>query len=80
MKDCELILGISGVACAIIKCSSDDEISLMSAIFNQLGDTLATYLTQKQICNSRLNSNDSSTDTNNKNTNDKNADSELPST
>ncbi|ROR30589.1 hypothetical protein EDD66_102242 [Mobilisporobacter senegalensis] len=50
MNDCELISYITAIACTIIKCiPDDDDIALMAAGFTQLGDTLATYLTQKSI-------------------------------
>lgn len=49
MHDCELISYITAIACAIIKCFPDDELELMAAAFTQLGDTLATYLTQQSI-------------------------------
>jgi hypothetical protein len=53
MKDCELIMTITAIACGIIKCCSDDDITIMSAAFSQLGDTLDTYLTQKELCESK---------------------------
>ncbi len=49
MAYCELIALITSIACGITKCFSDDEIALLAASFTQLGDTLATYLTQVQI-------------------------------
>ncbi|HPU63988.1 MAG TPA: hypothetical protein PK304_07520 [Mobilitalea sp.] len=53
MHDCELISFITAVACTIIKCFPDEEIELIAAAFVQLGDTLATYLTQKSIKESK---------------------------
>lgn len=53
MSDCSLITAVTGLACAIINNCSDDEIGLLSAVFSQLGDTLATYLTHKELCDSR---------------------------
>ena len=53
MNDCDLIVTITAIACGIIKCCSDDDISIMSAAFSQLGDTLATYLTQKELCENK---------------------------
>lgn len=47
MKECELIAFVSGIACAITKCYSDDEINLISTIFTQIGDTLQTVLAQR---------------------------------
>lgn len=49
MNDCDLIMTITAIACGIIKCCSDDDITIMAAAFVQLGDTLATYLTQKEL-------------------------------
>jgi hypothetical protein len=49
MNDCELITFITAIACGIINCCSEDDISLLSVGFTQLGDTLSTYLTQKEL-------------------------------
>ena len=49
MNDCDLIMTITAIACGIIKCCSDDDIAIMAAAIIQLGDTLATYLTQKEL-------------------------------
>lgn len=54
MDDCCLITAITGIACAITKYCSDDDISLLSVALSQLGDTLATYLTQKEIRENRI--------------------------
>ena len=53
MEDCDLILLISAIACSIIKCCPDDEVTILAAAFTQLGDTLATYLTQKDLRESK---------------------------
>jgi hypothetical protein len=53
MEDCELIFLISTIACSIIKCYPDDELALLAAALTQLGDTLATYLEQKDLRESR---------------------------
>ncbi len=42
MTPCELNLSISAVVCAIAKGKSRQEMSLLSALFTQLGDSLAT--------------------------------------
>lgn len=49
MNSCELVTLISSFACAISKNLSNDEIVLLSTIYTQLGDTLATIATQNQI-------------------------------
>ncbi len=59
--ECELVILISTIACAISKCSTDDEISLLSVIFSQLGDTLSTIITKREIDEKR-NNNDKTID------------------
>ncbi len=49
MDECELITLISLVSCSISKCCSTDEISLLAVVFTQLGDTLATILTKREL-------------------------------
>ncbi|TCL55937.1 hypothetical protein EDD76_11373 [Kineothrix alysoides] len=51
MNSCELVTFITATACAISNCCDKDEIAMLSAIFSQLGDTLATMLTHDEICN-----------------------------
>lgn len=51
MDDCELIALITAAACGITKCCQDDDIAVLSAVFSQLGDTLATVLVQREIRN-----------------------------
>ncbi len=50
MSECELIAFISTVACALSKCCSADELKILSVTFTQLGDTLATILTKRELC------------------------------
>lgn len=50
LDECELVTFISAVACAMAKCYTDDELSMLSAIFTQLGDSLATILARRDIC------------------------------
>ena len=45
MQKCEFVTLISILACSIAKDKSPDEITLLSAFFVQLGDTLATLST-----------------------------------
>ena len=47
MENCELVTFISILACNISKNKTPEEISLLSAFFVQLGDTLATISTLK---------------------------------
>ncbi|HHV13853.1 MAG TPA: hypothetical protein GXX75_26660 [Clostridiales bacterium] len=53
MNDCELIMTITAIACGLIKCCPEEDLTIMAAAFTQLGDTLATYLTQKELCESK---------------------------
>lgn len=50
MNSCEFVTFISVVACSLTSCCSKDELSLLAAVFTQLGDTLATILTREEIC------------------------------
>ena len=50
MSECSLIFAITGIACGLINSCSDDELSIISVAATQLGDTLGTYLTQKEVC------------------------------
>lgn len=44
MSSCELVTLISTLSCLIADNSTDNELSILSAVFNQLGDSLATIL------------------------------------
>lgn len=46
MQSCELALSVSTLACCIAEGKSPEEIALISSIFMQLGDTLATIAAQ----------------------------------
>lgn len=49
MKSCELVTFISSLSCMIAKDKTDDELALLSAIFTQLGDSLATIAVTRGI-------------------------------
>ena len=49
MDECELVMFISTVACSLAKCCSTDDLTILSAVFSQLGDTLATILTKREL-------------------------------
>ncbi|HHU74381.1 MAG TPA: hypothetical protein GXZ28_07160 [Clostridiales bacterium] len=49
MGECELIAFISTIACILSKCCSTEELTLLAAIFTQLGDSLATILTKREL-------------------------------
>lgn len=50
MNSCELVTFVSSIACFLSQNCSRDELSIMSAVFSQLGDTLDTILTHQEIC------------------------------
>lgn len=51
MSSCELVTLISTLSCLIADNSTDDELSILSAVFTQLGDSLATILTCRSSSN-----------------------------
>lgn len=50
MNACELPMMISAVACYMAEGRSADEIALISSVFSQLGDTLATIAARQALC------------------------------
>lgn len=50
MQSCELAMSISALACCIAEGKSPEEIALVSSIFMQLGDTLATIAAHQALC------------------------------
>lgn len=52
MNSCELVTLISTLSCIIADNSTDNELSLLSALFVQLGDSLATILACRDNDNS----------------------------
>lgn len=50
MDPCGLSIGISILACTIAKDLSDNDLTLLSAVLTQLGDSLATIAAQRGIC------------------------------
>ena len=50
MNPYELTASITAAANAIACKHSNDELSLISAVLVQLGDTLATIVTQRELC------------------------------
>lgn len=53
MNSCELVNLISMLTCLIVKNYNDEEIGLLSAIFTQLGDSLATILANDAVLDSK---------------------------
>ncbi len=52
MNPCELTTSITALANALACKRTTEELSLLGAIFTQLGDTLATIAARKSICES----------------------------
>lgn len=52
MNPCELTASITAIANALACRLTTDEVSILGAVFTQLGDTLTTIATQKNICKS----------------------------
>ena len=50
MNACELTATVTALANALACRLSDDELTLLSAVLVQLGDTLATIATQRGLC------------------------------
>lgn len=55
MNACELTASVTAAANAIACRLSDDELSLLSAVLVQLGDTLATIAAQRSVCENSCN-------------------------
>lgn len=53
MKSCNVVTLVSAVSCALEQCYSKEELQILSAIFNQLGDSLATIVTVQDVNQSR---------------------------
>lgn len=50
MQSCEFTMSISALACCIAQGKSPEEIALVSAVFVQLGDTLAAIAAHQELC------------------------------
>lgn len=50
MNSCELTASITAIANALSCKLNNDEITMLAAIFVQLGDTLATIAVQREFC------------------------------
>lgn len=53
MNPCELTLMITAAANALAENLTDEELSILSAFLTQLGDTLMTIYTQRELCRAR---------------------------
>ena len=47
MNSCELVAAVSAIALGIADMTTQEELELLSAVFVQLGDTLATIAASK---------------------------------
>lgn len=56
MTPCELTASITAIANILASNLSVNDLELLGAIFNQLGDTLITITTQKSICENNTSS------------------------
>lgn len=48
MSPCELVTFVTAIACNMSKVCSTEELTLLAAVFTQLGDTIATILVQEE--------------------------------
>ena len=53
MNACELTASITLIANSIANKMTDDELAALSTVLVQLGDTLATIVTHRSICNNQ---------------------------
>lgn len=53
MNSCQLTASVTAIANAISSKLSIEETTLLAAVLVQLGDTLATIVTQRTICESK---------------------------
>ncbi len=53
MNSCELVAYVSSLACMISKCSSREEMEVLSAVLIQLGETLHLMLVHEEGCTRR---------------------------
>jgi hypothetical protein len=61
----ELVIFISTLSIAIAKDKTAEELGVLSAVFTQIGDTLATIIAQREILendNNKVNNNDDNND------------------
>ncbi|MCI9365162.1 MAG: hypothetical protein HFJ54_00555 [Clostridia bacterium] len=60
MSSCELVNLVSMLSCLIVENYTDEEISVLAAVFTQLGDSLATILANNTLLDSKSKSEDDS--------------------
>lgn len=59
MSSCELVTFVTAIACSIANTCSSDEVSLLAAVFAQLGDTLATIGVREELLEGEEDTSDS---------------------
>lgn len=64
MNSCELTFAITALANAIAPNFNDDELSVLVAAATQLGDTLATIIVQRTLCENLKNKNQTGSSSN----------------
>lgn len=63
MNSCCFVTTITGIACTLANCLSEEELELLAAALSQLGDTIATILANENLleeCCKRKNKSDDS--------------------
>lgn len=50
MNSCELVTFVSSVACALSQNCSKDELAILPAVFQLLGEALDTILVHEEVC------------------------------
>jgi len=50
MSPCELTAAITAIANGLARKMTDDELELWAVVLTQLGDTLATIVLQRSLC------------------------------
>lgn len=53
MNSCELVTFVPSVACFLAQSCSREELSILAALFVQLGETLDMILVHEEICGSK---------------------------
>lgn len=55
MNPCEITAFVTAAANMLTGCYTDAELAVLAAAFTQLGDTLATILASKALCDNKQN-------------------------
>lgn len=64
MNSCCFVTTITGIACTLANCLSEEELELLAATLSQLGDTIATILANESFIEECCKSKKTSDDTN----------------